>query len=130
MSDFRNPGGIKRMDSNRMTFSHSILNLGKGEDYKYLIQDITEKADRIRSAYPKAKLMIGVDIIATKDQISEESAQDIARKALIFIDENHSPIARAIGITHQRKIMPIRDIVLTKKIQEDIIDDVNYFVFD
>lgn len=130
MSNFRNPGGIKRMDSNQMTFSHSILNLGKGEDYKYLIQDITEKADRIRSAYPKAKLMIGVDIIATKDQISEELAQDIARKALIFIDENHSPNARAIGITNQRKIMPIRDIVLTKKIQEDIIDDVNYFIFD
>ncbi len=130
MSRPKKPRGIELMDSNRMTFSHSILNMRNGETFQLLIQDITEKADRIRSAYPKVKLMIGVDIVATKDQISEESAQDIARKALIFIDESHSPNARAIGITNQRKIMPIRDIVLTKKIQEDIIDDVNYFIFD
>lgn len=124
-------------DGQRRTLAYGCLYMDTGEgSWEFAETQINSCIQKV--AFKKLRkrfdlIILGFDIIATKEQIRGGAPNAIADRLLAYVDEKYPTLhARAIGITHLDEPRPVRNLVLNFSDQQmkQLDDYVNSSEFD
>jgi len=112
-----------------MQFIYGSLYLDQEETLKYAKVQIDEGI--AKANIPLNQVSFVFDVIATPEQIKSGTAQRVARLILDYVDQNYPGLlARYVGVTDDENRRPMRDIILTRQLQLEDIDNEHLFVVE
>ncbi len=113
-------------------FIYASLYMDQMESYEFAETQIEACIQRAGGSGTRHdQMVLGVDIVATPEQIGAGAAHGMGRYILQYVDEEYPDLKiRVVGITDDDERRPIRDGVLTQTLTLDDIDDVHLFTLE
>ena len=110
-------------------FAYGFLDLDQKEAIPYIKDQIDEGIFKTDSPLNQVGLVF--DLIATPEQIQSGTAHRVAQLILDYVDQNYPGLLlRYLGITDDESRRPMRDILLTKQLQLEDVDNQHLFVIE
>lgn len=112
-----------------LNFIYALLNLHEQGSFEQVQMQIDEGLARF--AVPLAQLGFVFDIVASPTQIQNGLAHQAAQRILAYVDQHYPDLCvRYAGITDDDLRRPMRDILLTKRLQISDVDSQHLFVIE
>jgi hypothetical protein len=113
------------------SIAYSALYLDEKESFETAEAQINENIDEAAAVgKDPSDIYIAVDIIATPSQIASGVAKKYAERIMSFVDRSFPQSGRAIGITDDDRRRPLRDLLITHRLQDSDIDGKHLYILE